>query len=203
MFRRDHWQDILADIDSNTPVALKNNLEQAIAIASLNALGSFHMRILYPLLTYPFPILMLAKKSHDEVCPERQQTAARILATPIDHLEASTMKFRIMHFNELQDCARAGLLTKPLHAKVQVIAEQLSAESMTIEGLNNVLKGDLRRAPHTSVQLTNTRLAVKHDLGLVGAVGNSCRKYSVLQQRRLNRSIGCVIEELFHTFPNA
>ena len=140
MFRRDHWQDILADIDSNTPVALKNNLEQAIAIASLNALGSFHMRILYPLLTYPFPILMLAKKSHDEVCPERQQTAARILATPIDHLEASTMKFRIMHFNELQDCARTGLLTKPLHAKAQVLAEQLPAESMTIEGLNIVLR---------------------------------------------------------------
>ena len=187
MFSRHAWTSIFAMVTDASPRPLRDNIEHAVCIATINSYCEFHLRILQPLLQGDREILILAKHGPRVACDDRRAYCSRLFATPLDLLYPTALKVRIMFETELRACATHGRLDgqhgQKLYLAIDLVARLYTGDTGAIEGLNNTLKADLRRAPHTMMQLANSRLANKHQLGIISANGTHSRKYSQISSK--------------------
>ena len=189
LFLKSTWDEsCLRFVTPTSPEPMKSNVEHAICVASLNACAEFYLRVCAPVLEQSKQLLILAKEKPHVECDDRKHFCKTVMAAPLDFLHATVLKVRIMFGPALVRCAHTGILDghdgNMLWHKTEQIARLFKGDSQNIEGLNNTLKGDLRRAPHTQVVLANSRTANKHSLGVIGANGaQTTRKHSILAPR--------------------
>eukprot|EP00973_Karenia_brevis_P091569 12408173-Karenia_brevis.AAC.1 len=84
----------------------------AKSLISYNA-TAFHRRVVRALQQYPYKLFVMLLTPKSVACNLRQSVAVDILATPIDGLEISTKKIRLLFTPELEQCKHHGTLAYP------------------------------------------------------------------------------------------
>ena len=167
MLSKPVWQDI---IDAYPTL----QLDSTVVTVVLNVSAELDLRILTRMRRWPELLLMFAKSLPDVRCPLRKAVANRIANMEEEDMEINTLKFWLLFRDDVLQASTYGTVEDYCYNFVLSLAKAYHADTQTVEGLNSLLKNELRKAPHISLPLLSGRLGTKH---LLGAAGRS-KKWS-------------------------
>ncbi len=182
-----HWDGILLLFPSLVENALLDAVNESIMeLALLNEL-EFAERILKRVTSFPLKLLLFAKQRPEVPCDERRALSDEILSLPNEHLEINCAKLRAFARPVLQMCAVDGTIPGRFYEIWLNVARDFQGDTEAMEGLNRVMKQEVRGAPHISQGLLSARLVNKNLLDQVveacGARSGADIKWSLVENK--------------------
>ena len=100
----------------------------------------FNRRLVYPCSTFPWLLLWLAYRPHDECCSHRQECAADLVS------DCSEVRQDVS--DVLRTTAQTGTISLPLHQMMEDVSMLWEPDTEEVEGCNNILKHKKSSLPH-------------------------------------------------------
>ena len=124
-------------------------------------------------------MLLLVAEPADSESASRVEVIREMMEADPAKQHRTILKFRLLFEEELSNAmSNGGKLADSCWDFVDHIAIQWRGCTQEIEGINNMIKAIVRRAPSISLPLVSARLAIRKGLNIVGCRGPEARKWS-------------------------
>ena len=130
----------------------------------LSAAAEFRARIHGPCHDFPLDFMIFCKRSLTRPCIARKEKAKTYLASSNPHVKKVVEIFRA----GLTRCVDTGMPDTFLFAASLAVAKKWRCDTDEVEGYNNILKHQVRRAPYISRELLPSRSNLVKALGIGG-----------------------------------
>ena len=160
--RPEAWEDYLEE----APLCYRQAMEDLINQLSLSYAADFDRRVIKVLQTFPYQLLMMAKKKGHEPCDDRKLMAQRLLDASEESLHITALKVRVLFIKELTDTKITGMVPCYLYGIFYVIACMWRCDVQDIEGMSNIVQMVARKAPFYLVAVTRCKGGQPQAVGL-------------------------------------
>ena len=199
LLNKERWSDVIdATAVDGLAFAHVAELDNVVVMMLCHSAAEYDIRFGSLSGRYPCRLLLLVKSRPDVKCEIRRSICTELLEHDPEQLEPSTLKITIILAKQLQDGKSTGMLHQKIFDTVHGLARHWRGCTQDIEGVNNMLKSLINRAPAISLQLASARLAIGKSLSMMSPNGASSPKWSDVKD-----VVATVVDECVRHFDRA
>ena len=161
----DKFQDILESLPDD---ADKGKWSQCIIKLICQAAADYNRRFSEVLKQWQNKLFLVCKSDPEEYCSQRKSVCLEWLRATAAELGPTATKIRTRFISEIKRASETGLLGKVFHGILRRIGSRFHTRTGDVEGCNNQIKGMLKKAQNTTLQVISARVQIGRKTNPIG-----------------------------------